>query len=209
MKKLLLLALLIFGGYKLYPQVFGHADRGPVDADGTPITQLFVGPGCGAVCAGVEDVLRESNVHYEVIDITTPGGKKYDIERYPLTRVATHRVLGNSAHEIRGVLAQVYGDEVLPPGERRVMRSHFDETGQPLVVLYGTSWCGYCKRERAYLSAHNIAFVDLDVESSREAKLAYDTLQGGGYPLVYVGYRRFDGYREREILDAVAAIKQG
>jgi glutaredoxin len=73
-------------------------------------------------------------------------------------------------------------------------------------VLYGTSWCGYCKRQREYFAAHNVPFVNIDVERSSSGKLAYDTLQANGYPLVYVGYRRFDGYKEKEILDAVAEL---
>lgn len=32
------------------------------------------------------------------------------------------------------------------------------------VVVYGTAWCGYCKKARSYLTAKGISFVDRDIE---------------------------------------------
>ncbi len=209
MKKLILLGLIAFCGYKLYQHVSASSDKGPVAADGTPITQLFVGPGCDQPCNEVEEMLKSRNVNYVVIDISTPGGEKYGINQYPLTRVGKQKVLGNSRNELVTLLAESYGNSVLTRGERIAMQGHFDEKGKPVVVLYGTQWCQYCKREREYFAEHNVPFQDLDVESSPSAKCAYDTLQATGFPLIYVGYRRFDGYKEKEILDAIAELKKG
>jgi glutaredoxin 3 len=33
----------------------------------------------------------------------------------------------------------------------------------PAIVLYTTSWCGYCERARRILRAHGLAFEDIDV----------------------------------------------
>lgn len=209
MKKLFLFGFLAFCGFKLYQHFSALDDKGPVAADGTPIAQLFIGPGCGQTCAEVEEILRSRNVNYELIDIGTPEGEKSGVTQYPLTRVGRQSVLGNPRNQIITVLAEAYGDSALTPGERMAMRGHFDDSGKPVVVLYGTQWCAYCKRQREYFAEHNIEFYEFDVEASPTAKLAYNTLQGTGYPLVYVGYRRFDGYKEREILDAVAALNRG
>lgn len=84
------------------------------------------------------------------------------------------------------------------------MDNHFDENGRPLVVMYGTTWCPYCKKQREYFRSQDIAYTELDPEKSDTAKTAYTILQGGGYPLTYVGYRRFSGYQEREIKQAIA-----
>jgi glutaredoxin len=32
------------------------------------------------------------------------------------------------------------------------------------IVLYGTAWCGYCKKARAYLKKKGVSFADKDVE---------------------------------------------
>jgi glutaredoxin len=209
MKKLILFGLIIFGGYKGYQQVSASRDKGLVAADGTPIAQLFVGPNCGQLCNEMEDVLKSRNINYELVDVSTPEGEKFGIKQYPVTRVGKQRVMGNARNQLIAVLAETYGNGVLTPGERMAMRDHFDANGKPLVVLYGTKWCGFCKRERAYFAEHNVAFEDVDVEANPSAKLTYDILQGAGFPLIYVGYRRFDGYKEKEILDAIAELRRG
>lgn len=209
MKKLILISLMIFSGYKLYQHFSSAHDIGPVAADGTPIAQLFIGPNCDQLCNEMEALLINRHINYELIDVSTPEGKKFDIPQYPLTKVGKQKVIGNNRNQLIAVLAEAYGESVLTPGERMAMSGHFDEDGKPMVVLYGTKWCGYCKREREYLADHDIPFYDLDVESSPSAKLSYDTLQGGGYPLIFVGYRRFDGYKEREVLNAIAELRKG
>lgn len=209
MKKLILLALIAVCGYKLYQHVSASNDKGPVAPDGTPIAQLFVGPGCGQFCDEMEEILRSRNINYVLIDISTPEGEKYGVRQFPVTRVGKRKVIGNLRNQLIAVLAETYGYSALTSAERMAMQGHFDAKGKPIVVLYGTQWCQYCKREREYFAEHNIRFDDLDVESSSSAKQAYDDLQGAGYPLIYVGYRRFDGYTEKEILDVVAEQSRG
>jgi glutaredoxin 3 len=34
----------------------------------------------------------------------------------------------------------------------------------PKVVMYGASWCGYCARARALLSAKGVAFEEIDTD---------------------------------------------
>jgi len=36
----------------------------------------------------------------------------------------------------------------------------------PAVVMYTTSWCPYCERARKLLARKNVAFSEIDVESS-------------------------------------------
>lgn len=206
MKKLILIGLLVFGGYKLYQYVYVTYDQSPIGADGKPVTQLFVGSNCGQLCIEMEGMLKARNINYQLIDIGTPEGEKYGISQFPVTRVGKQKVMGTARYKLISVLAENYGDAALTSYESMAMQRHFDVHGKPIVVLYGTKWCGYCKRQREYFHEHKIAFVDLDVESNESAKWAYDTLHGGGYPMVYVGYRRFDGYRGQEISDAVAEL---
>lgn len=65
---------------------------------------------------------------------------------------------------------------------------------QSKVVLYGTSWCGYCAKTRAYFKENKIEFVDLDIEKSPDAKKAHAELGGGGVPVVLIGNRKITGY---------------
>lgn len=62
------------------------------------------------------------------------------------------------------------------------------------VVMYSTSWCGYCKKARRYFERNNIAFVEYDIERNRRAKAEYDRLGGRGVPVILVGTRRMNGF---------------
>ncbi|MCZ7679321.1 MAG: glutaredoxin family protein [Sandaracinaceae bacterium] len=37
------------------------------------------------------------------------------------------------------------------------------------ITMYSTSWCGYCRRARAYMDAEGIAYVEHDVEADARA----------------------------------------
>lgn len=64
------------------------------------------------------------------------------------------------------------------------------------VILYGTTWCGYCTKARRYFQANNIPFEDHDIESSSSAKSEYDALNGKGVPLILVGDNLMNGFSE-------------
>lgn len=70
------------------------------------------------------------------------------------------------------------------------------ESSRMNVVMYGTSWCGYCKKARIYFKSNNIDFTDLDVETNATAKAQFNALGGGGVPVILVGNMRINGFNE-------------
>jgi len=62
------------------------------------------------------------------------------------------------------------------------------------VVMYGTSWCTYCKAAKAYFRKKRIRFVEYDIEASATARRRYDKLGGRGVPLIVVGDRQMTGF---------------
>lgn len=62
------------------------------------------------------------------------------------------------------------------------------------LVMYSTSWCGYCKKARNYFIANNIAFEEYDVENTNKGKRDYDKLGGGGVPIILMGNKRMNGF---------------
>jgi hypothetical protein len=150
-KKLIVLVLLIFGGYKLHQ---GGAlnglpfmsPAGAFDAQGKAMVRVFVGPNCERPCADVESLLHQRHVDYQLVDISTPEGEKYHVHQFPLTQVGKDSVLGDNFHEIVGMLASNLGPDVLTRTERMAMKNHFDENGRPIAMMYGVSWCGYCQQ---------------------------------------------------------------
>ncbi len=213
MKKILLLALLAFGGYKFYQNGYSLlSPSGAFDKKGNPLVVLFVGPGCAQTCDNVVAILDKRNVKFEQISVAGPDGapvsNKYGITRFPTTLVGKQEILGDDTTRIASALAEAYGKDVLTRTEQMAMNNHFDDQGKPKVVMYGTSWCPYCKQQREFFANNKIAFDEFDVEASKPNELAYNILQGNGYPLTYVGYRRFSGFQEGEILTAIAELSK-
>jgi len=99
----------------------------------------------------------------------------------------------------------VVQDAVNPPRDF----SHLESVP---VVLYSTSWCGYCAKTRRFFKRNKITYVEYDIEKSATAKRQYDDLGGGGVPLVLVNRQIVRGYNPSlivQFLDEFAAkIKQ-
>ena len=211
MKKLFVLALLVFGGFLLYKNYGSFtANKDAFDDKGNPIVLVFTMDNCGAPCSDVLGDLRSKDIAFEEINIMTDEGRKrfekYKERRLPLTVIGRQKIVGNNLQEIKAALAENYGMDALNGAEQLVMQNHFDEQGNPQVVMYGTSWCPYCKKMRAYFEKNSIPYTEIDVEASDAAKLDYETLKGRGYPLTYVGYRRIDGYDETRVSKAVKEL---
>jgi glutaredoxin len=213
MKKILVLAILAFAGYKFYQDGFSvFSSKGAFDKQGKPLVVLFVGPGCADYCEKVRTVLQNRNVTFEEIDVAGPDGapvgNKYGVTSFPTTIIGSQEVRGDDILRITTVLAETYGKEVLTRKESRIMDNHFDADGRAQVVMYATKWCQYCKKQRAYFAEHNISYEEIDVEESEENTSLYNALEGNGYPLTYVGYRRFPGYQEAGIVTAIAELEK-
>lgn len=71
------------------------------------------------------------------------------------------------------------------------------------VTIYGTQWCGYCKKTRHFLKTHDIPFVDLDIEASAPARRQFERLGGRGVPVVTIGDQVIHGYNLRGIRKAL------
>ncbi len=207
MFKVLFLICLGFGAYQLHQKGWFGKSTGAVDANGKSAVVLVVGPDCGDPCESIRSLLTARGVPFEEVNLAGPDGapvaNKYGVNSYPTTLIGKLTVSGNDLSRITSALAETFGAEMLGRMERVAMAGHFDSQGKPKVVLYGTQWCGYCKEQRELFAAKGIAFDDVDVEASDAGKVAYGALKGTGYPLTYVGYRRFSGFQQEEILQAV------
>lgn len=69
-----------------------------------------------------------------------------------------------------------------------------EATENDRVIMYATSWCGYCKKARAYFRNNRINFVEYDIENDRHAKRRYDRLGATGIPVILFGKNRMNGF---------------
>ena len=68
------------------------------------------------------------------------------------------------------------------------------------VILYATSWCGYCGKVRELLSKNNIEFHEYDVEKSAEGREQFKRLGGKGVPVLLIKGEVLKGYDPSRIL---------
>lgn len=71
------------------------------------------------------------------------------------------------------------------------------------VVLYATSWCGYCEKMREFFAEHKIEYREYDVEASNEAMAEFKELGGKGVPLVLVKGRVVIGYAPKTVAGVI------
>lgn len=62
------------------------------------------------------------------------------------------------------------------------------------VIMYSTSWCGYCKKARRHFQRNGIAFKEYDIEASSSAHRRFKALGGNGVPLIVIGDKTMSGF---------------
>jgi len=70
----------------------------------------------------------------------------------------------------------------------------YDRGSTQRVVMYSTSWCGYCKKARKYFQKEKIHYVEYDIEKDERARRLYDMIGGKGVPVILVGKKRLNGF---------------
>jgi len=67
----------------------------------------------------------------------------------------------------------------------------------PEVILYGTSWCPYCRKARDFFRSRGIDFIEHDIEKDKEAAIRKKELDSrSGVPFVIINGRQIRGYSE-------------
>jgi glutaredoxin len=67
------------------------------------------------------------------------------------------------------------------------------------LTMYSTTWCGYCKRARAYLAANAIPYKDIDIEATPENRAQFKAYGGKGVPMFILGEQRLRGFNEAKL----------
>ena len=78
------------------------------------------------------------------------------------------------------------------------------------VIVYSTSWCGFCKMAMQYLDQKGVPYVDKDVEQDGEAYHELMKKVGGNYrgvPVIDISGQLILGFDRPRIDAALAAQK--
>ena len=94
-----------------------------------------------------------------------------------------------------------YGDK--PPAGAKTdqvkvdaVTSHEPRAESTQLIMYATSWCGYCKKARAYFAAKGISYREVDIEASPANQAEFKQFGGKGVPFFIQGERRMRGFSE-------------
>lgn len=202
MKNLIITVLLSIGAYQAYQKM--NVSKPFLSTTNADLV-LFTSSVCNAPCTDARSVIRETGLSVEEVLV---GGDDNDSllrfkaagggDQVPLLLTKTGKVFGFNRIEYLSAMADSNGLYVLPDDAQDVLGSHF-ENGEPKLVMYGTKWCPYCKKAREYFLSHGLDYEERDVEESREYKVMYKWLDTGGYPLVYYGAKRQEGFNASKL----------
>lgn len=62
------------------------------------------------------------------------------------------------------------------------------------VIMYATSWCGYCAKARAYFQKKDIRYREYDIDADKTARQKFESYGGSGVPLILVGKQTMRGF---------------
>ena len=211
MKKLVIVVLIIGGIFLLYKQGILGGKKGAFDENGNPTTIVYTYDDCPP-CEDAMDYLDTLDIGYEEINLSQDESRRKEFLSYaggnmaPKIVSGTTVAVGYQKQDLLSRLAEAYGTDVLTQQQEDAMMTHFDEQGNPLVVMYGTNRCGYVKQAREYFQSRGIEFEDLNIDAIGEAAANFRVLEGSGTPLIYVGYRRISGFDKAAIDKAIKEL---
>ena len=79
------------------------------------------------------------------------------------------------------------------------------EPNDDTIVMLSASWCGYCRRARAYLQARDIAHCEYDVEQTAEGRRRFAELPQRVVPVFEIRGERLFGFNRTEIEQTLIA----
>lgn len=76
------------------------------------------------------------------------------------------------------------------------------------VVMYATTTCPYCEKVRDLLASEGVKYTEYQIDKSEAANAEFIAKGGIGVPLLYIGERRIDGFREGTIRNALTEMRR-
>lgn len=96
-----------------------------------------------------------------------------------------------------------------PPAPEAEEKKDVQAEERPDVILYATSWCGYCRKTRQLLKELEADFVEKDIEKDPAAGREFRQRFGrSGVPVIDVGGQVIRGYDHQMIREAVRALQR-
>lgn len=208
-KKIVFVIAIAAGMYVSKPEWFSFVRSSVSNAENSEVI-IFTHSNCGAYCSDALELLKDKSiphVQYNIqVDKTAEQlwKKMGGGNNFPVIHVGENKIQGYFRVQLTHALAAQYGLQVLDSRHRSVVERQMATYGSDVAVMYATEWCPYCAKAREYFSKNSIKYVEIDVEKSSDGMHDYKALDSSGYPLIYVGLNRMQGFGA----NAQAQLKQ-
>lgn len=131
---------------------------------------------------------QDGKIHYGSY---SPGDvQSKSLENAPIT-------FSNGSSQVELPVEVQQGGDERPLGLSKPNFEKQDANAPQIAVLFTTSWCGYCKKARAYMARNGIAYMDFDIEKDGNARAEYRRYKGKGVPLLVMGNKTLRGFNSK------------
>lgn len=158
----------------------------------------------------IEEIPVKARGQVRVIDLKrSPSERRsrdyvqiFDLRQADATGQYSGRVV--SRDEAEGDILRARAQERVAEQKREAAKPK-----QPPITLYSTSWCGYCKKARAFMKRKKLAFTEHDIEKDQSAARQLAQLSKragiplGGVPVINVNGRLMNGFDPQRLMRMV------
>ena len=123
---------------------------------------------------------EDGKVHYG--SYSPSEYKSETVENAPVTTVYGTSKVDLPKGQVQGEQAPSFISSAAPVGQ---------------AVLFTTSWCGYCKRARAYMADNRISFTEYDIERDQRARTEFLRYGDKAVPLLVMGKKHVRGFNDK------------
>lgn len=104
-----------------------------------------------------------------------------------------------------GSLLSVYLLQIIPAvwPDQRLQCDDVAPADLPRIVMYGTSWCRFCRKTRWLFEDNDIAYCEYDIETSIAGAEQFKQLGGQAIPLIRIDKEQLHGFNENRITGAL------
>lgn len=138
---------------------------------------LLLAAGCAFQASAGPALYKSITPEGKVVYSDRPAAGATSVRQMKIAHAPTTALPPSAAEQLRKL-------EALRPAPRETKGA----------VLYTATWCGYCRKAKAYLAARGIAFREVDIETP-DGLAAFARDGGGkGVPVLVLGKTRIDGF---------------
>lgn len=169
---------------------------------GEPQIILYISKECGSPCNNIMADLNRRRAKFKAVEISYydddhPGTRQFKAHgggsSLPYMVSGNNYGLVTMKSEVASQLALTFGEKYLDSHEKQLYKKHFDSSGNPIIVMYGAEWCGYCRKLEKGLIKSKLDYIEIDLDAHSDKQAIAQTLQIGGYPSTWYGYQRVRG----------------